>query len=192
MYVHDGFAVSFASSGNGSSQTNKIDWTFTVWDPARWNNLYASGNNTGFSDDPNFGRSLPPPRIDVYPDSTGRVDWNQIRIPARVALHDNYRTDSTNPVIIMQPAGSLVVRVVDGLGRPAGGRDGLPIQISVAPAGGSVLGSWGGTSNSDTNGVCRFEGVHPGNYLIGSSVGEKRYPVEVKPHETNELVIPIP
>jgi hypothetical protein len=88
LFIHDGGQFSFASDPNHEQTTNNLDWTFTIWVPKNWQHLYGQGHGHGFSDDPNFGKSMPPPRIDLYPDSQTKIAFEKIKVPANVKIQD--------------------------------------------------------------------------------------------------------
>ncbi|MHC1764369.1 MAG: hypothetical protein AB9869_08685 [Verrucomicrobiia bacterium] len=88
LFVHDGRKNSFVLDPNNKQGTNTIDWSFTVWLPESWNRLYGSGQPIFSSDDPNAGKPMPPPRVDLFLSSTGRIVFDEIALPARLTLHD--------------------------------------------------------------------------------------------------------
>src|SRR5688572_30635114 len=67
VIVHEGPAASaFLEDKKDAKAKARYDWAFVVWDKATYDRLYK-GKQSGFlARDPNFGKPLPPPRIDVY------------------------------------------------------------------------------------------------------------------------------
>jgi len=88
LFVHDGTQNSFVLDPNHTTTNHNVDWTFTIWDPKRWEALYGNGKGIVFSDDPNAGKSRPPPRIDLYLGPSSKIDFAKIKVPANVSFHD--------------------------------------------------------------------------------------------------------
>lgn len=88
LFVHDGTKNSFVLDPNHETATNNIDWTFTVWVPAAWQNLYGDDKPIVFSDDPNAGKPMPAPRLDLYLGGNSAVAFDQVKVPENVTVHD--------------------------------------------------------------------------------------------------------
>lgn len=88
LFIHDGTQFSFVADPNHKEPNNNIDWTFVVWDPSRWQRLYGSQNGFHSSDDPNFGKPMQPPRLDLYPDSQSKIAFEKIKVSPNVTVHD--------------------------------------------------------------------------------------------------------
>ena len=86
VVVHDGVGHSFWLAPNREPEklaAAKIDWSFTVWVPASWEQLRklpADLNPTG------PGETSPPSQIDVY---TAGIDWAGVTVPAGIEVVDN-------------------------------------------------------------------------------------------------------
>ena len=86
VVVHDGVGHSFWLAPNREPEklaAAKIDWSFTVWVPASWEQLRklpADLNPTG------AGETSPPSQIDVY---TAGIDWAGVTVPAGIEVVDN-------------------------------------------------------------------------------------------------------
>jgi hypothetical protein len=65
----------------------RVDWTFTIWNPAGWHSLYNNPKVVFDANDSNFRKPVDPPRLDVYIGG-GQVDWTKVRIPANVHVRD--------------------------------------------------------------------------------------------------------
>lgn len=87
LFVHDGTKNSFVLDPNHNTTTN-VDWTFTIWVPAAWQNLYGNDKPILFSDDPNAGRPMPAPRLDLYLGGNGPVAFDRVKVPKNVTVHD--------------------------------------------------------------------------------------------------------
>ena len=89
VVVHDGSGHSFWLAPNNEPEkleAAKIDWAFTVWQPANWEQLHkmpADFNPTEASD------TSPPSQIDVY---TAGIDWAAVTVPAGVEVVDQRLT----------------------------------------------------------------------------------------------------
>ena len=85
IVVHDGAGHSFWLAPNQEPEklaAAKIDWSFTVWQPASWEQLRklpADLNPTG------PGETSPPSQIDVY---TAGIDWAAVTVPAGIEVVD--------------------------------------------------------------------------------------------------------
>lgn len=86
IVVHDGVGHSFWLAPNQEPEklaAAKIDWSYTVWVPASWEqlrNLPPDLNPTG------HGETSPPSQVDVY---TAGIDWGAVTIPADIEVVDN-------------------------------------------------------------------------------------------------------
>jgi len=74
------------SRRDGANAPPPIDWSFTIWNPERWNLLYNNPKSFFGSDQPNFRQPVAPPRIDVYPGFG--VRWDQVKVPTNVTVLD--------------------------------------------------------------------------------------------------------
>jgi hypothetical protein len=85
VVVHDGFGSSFWLAPNQEPEKlapARIDWTFQVWQPDRWENLHklpVNLNPTAASD------KSPPAQIDVF---TANIHWADVVIPAGMEVID--------------------------------------------------------------------------------------------------------
>lgn len=85
VVVHDGVGHSFWLAPNQEPDklaAARIDWSFTVWQPSRWEQLRALPadlNPTGPDE------TSPPARIDVY---TAGIDWAGVTVPAGIEVVD--------------------------------------------------------------------------------------------------------
>ena len=66
----------------------RIDWTFTIWAPENFHNLFSSPKGGIDSNHPNFRQPVPPPRIDVYLGDESPINWEEVKIPAPVKVID--------------------------------------------------------------------------------------------------------
>lgn len=86
LVIHDGLGQDQFLNGD-----KRIDWSFTVWNPESWNNIYGTTNAAFIKilkeSDPNFGKPMPAPRLDVYIGGGG-VDLEKIKIPNNLHIRD--------------------------------------------------------------------------------------------------------
>jgi 5-hydroxyisourate hydrolase-like protein (transthyretin family) len=97
--VHNGPKYSFALQDKDeelAKEDNRVDWTFTVWSPKRWDMLYNRSRRRVSPANLNFGKPVPPPRIDAYMIRSGTVVWEQVKVPDNVVLIDK-RPGSISP-----------------------------------------------------------------------------------------------
>jgi hypothetical protein len=80
LIVHDGTGQDQFLQGD-----KRVDWSFTVWNPESWNNLYNNTNMTFLTNSPSFGKPVPAPQLDVY---VGNLDWTKVEIPKNLKVRD--------------------------------------------------------------------------------------------------------
>ncbi len=83
LVIHDGVK-------NDQFLKTNVDWEFIVWNPEKWKSLYNSTNAALakiLKGDPNFGKPLPPPLLNIYI-GDGQVDWDKVKVPANVYVRD--------------------------------------------------------------------------------------------------------
>jgi hypothetical protein len=85
LVIHDGPETNmFLTDADGG----RVDWTFSVWQPASWNRLYNNPKSVWNAADPNFRRPLDAPRLDVYVGGGGHVDWAKVKVPVGITIRD--------------------------------------------------------------------------------------------------------
>src|SRR4051812_48319378 len=107
LVVHEGPAESvFLTDGKKPDPKKaRYDWSFTVWNPKSYAQLYNNPKLFIMADDPggNFGRPLAPPRIDVYvggaPEGQG-VDWSRVKVPDHVKVSDERASANGYPAAV--------------------------------------------------------------------------------------------
>jgi hypothetical protein len=85
VVVHDGTGYSFWLAPNDEPEkraTAKMDWAFTVWQPASWERLRKLPADLNPTDPGDAG---PPAQIDVY---TAGVRWADVTVPAGIEVID--------------------------------------------------------------------------------------------------------
>jgi len=98
LVIHNGPEYSsWTSKGDGerTKEENRIDWTFTVWNPESWDRLYNSPRSFFLSDHPNFKKPVATPRVDVYIGG-GPIVWKDVKIPKNLVVIDK-RPGSVSP-----------------------------------------------------------------------------------------------
>jgi hypothetical protein len=96
--VHNGPSYSFWLKDNDEKleqDENRIDWSFTVWDPHSWERLYNNPKSIFMADHPNYKKPVAPPKIDLYI-GQGNVLWEKVNVPQNVTLIDK-RPGSVDP-----------------------------------------------------------------------------------------------
>jgi hypothetical protein len=86
VVVHDGAGHSFWLAPNGEPEKlaeAKIDWSFTVWQPANWEQLRKLPVDLNPTDP---GDTSPPSQVDVY---TAGIDWAAVTVPAGIQVVDH-------------------------------------------------------------------------------------------------------
>ena len=82
LFIHDGSGETPFLGDDAH-----FDWSFTVWVPASWNQLYNNPKSFFGSDQPQFRQPVDPPRLDIFIHAGG-VDWSKIKVPANVRVKD--------------------------------------------------------------------------------------------------------
>ena len=85
IIVHDGGGHSFWLAPNNEPEklaAAKIDWAFTVWQPASWEQLHKMPADLNPTDPGDTG---PPSVIDVY---TAGIDWAAVMVPPGIEVID--------------------------------------------------------------------------------------------------------
>ena len=87
VVINEGERTSEVLRDSATNEPLRYDWSFEVWVPGNWENLFQKREGLVFSDHPGFGKSVPPPRLDVFvkPDGT---PWSLIKVPAGVTVRD--------------------------------------------------------------------------------------------------------
>jgi hypothetical protein len=65
----------------------RVDWGFTVWNPASWNRLYNNPRFSFPSSDDRMHKPVDPPCLTVYVGG-GQVDWAKVTVPPQVHVRD--------------------------------------------------------------------------------------------------------
>ncbi|MDB5354516.1 MAG: hypothetical protein JWN24_969 [Phycisphaerales bacterium] len=91
VFIHDGGPVEngFLKDEKDPKASTRVDWSFTVWDPRSWNQLYNNPSSRFSADDPNggFRKGVDPPRMDLFAGGKG-IDLSAIKMPAGVTVTD--------------------------------------------------------------------------------------------------------
>jgi len=96
LIVHTGPRIGYSRRDKSSQSKDRIDWTFTVWNPGDRNNRdNPQGTLLPSGLVPISKGPVPPPRIDVYI-GAGAVVWKQVKVPENVVLIDK-RPESVSP-----------------------------------------------------------------------------------------------
>lgn len=88
VVVHDGVGQSFWLNPNGEPGKRdraRIDWSFTVWQPDRWQRLRALPADLNPTN-PSDAATGPPIRLDIY--AGGQVRWADVKVPEGLLVGD--------------------------------------------------------------------------------------------------------
>lgn len=90
LVVHDWAKEPWPGWHNKETAKDKkrIDWTFTIWVPERFHNLFSDRKSSFIYDHFLFHQPVPPPRIDVYLDGDSLIVWKEVEVPANVRVID--------------------------------------------------------------------------------------------------------
>ncbi len=162
LVVHNGPYYSFWLRDNDEhleQEGNRIDWSFTVWNAENWKRLYNDPNSYFLADHPNYHKPVAPPRIDLYITRGGSINWDDVKVPANVAVIDR-RPGSIGP----EYAGKGLVdgKVLDmETGEPIAGAEVSLVRRDGRDQYTEVMGC-----RTDAEGFCRMSGVATGYYYI--------------------------
>ena len=88
LAIHDGpEEEQFLKDPNKPDTETRVDWTFTVWNPASWHHLFNNPKSVFSADHPNFRQPVDPPRLDVHIGG-GQIDWSAVKVPAGLRVRD--------------------------------------------------------------------------------------------------------
>jgi hypothetical protein len=105
LVIHDGPEENtFLKDEKKPPSDARVDWTFTVWNPARWHHLFNNPKSVFSADHPSFRQPVDPPRLDVYVGGGG-VDWTKVALPTGLRVRDE-RASAAG----ITPTGGAVVR----------------------------------------------------------------------------------
>jgi hypothetical protein len=80
------------------------DWSFTVWNPQSWNQLYNNPADQFWAEEPDeFRETVAPPKFELYESHERGIDFSKLKVPASVSVVDQ-RADTNG-----FPGGSAVV-----------------------------------------------------------------------------------
>ena len=90
LVVHDWVKEPWPERHNKDAAKDKkrVDWTFTIWVPESFHNLFSGRKGSFVSDHPLFHQPVPPPRIDVYLGGDSPIVWKEIGVPSNVRVID--------------------------------------------------------------------------------------------------------
>lgn len=148
-----------------SKPENRIDWTFTVWNPESWNRLYNNPRSFFSSDHPNFKKPVATPRVDVYI-GRGSIVWEDVKIPKNLVVIDK-RPGSISPKFADK--GLVHGKVFDiATGKPIAGA-----KITLAKREGHRNWKEVMHGKTDEQGFCQISKIPLGYYEI--RVGAEGY-----------------
>ena len=70
--------------GQRGAKPERIDWTFTIWKPERFQHEFSNPDPNFLLNNPYCRQPVPAPQIDVYLGSGGPIEWKKINIPENV------------------------------------------------------------------------------------------------------------
>lgn len=161
LAVHDGPGTDLIHAlDKGSDAKNAVNWTFVVWQPVSFHQLFSNPKVYFDADQDNYRRPVPAPRIDVYVDRGGPIAWSKVKVPPQVQVIDE-RAEAA-PV---KPAGGglLEVNVYDMA-------SGQPVADTVL-----ILSKWNAESRKydeiarskgDQDGRIRMEKLPTGTFSL--------------------------
>jgi 5-hydroxyisourate hydrolase-like protein (transthyretin family) len=181
LVVHNGPKYSWALKDKNeelAKEDNRVDWTFTVWSPERWDMLYNRSRRRVSPANLNFGKPVAPPRIDAYIIRAGSILWEQVKVPENVVLIDK-RPGSVSPEF----AGKGLVRatVFDiATKKPIAGAEVVLLKRHEDMEYKQVKGA-----KTDEKGFCQIAQIPPGYYQI--KVHADGYAARYQGNWNNEL-----
>ena len=164
VVVHEGPHESqFLRDDKDPKSDTSVDFTFTVWNPRSFHQLYNNPTSTFSAQDPggNFRSPVEAPRLDIYvaPKDAKGIDLTKIKIPKNLKVTDERATANG-----YTPDDKSVLRgdAFDMLtSKPI-----ATAEISIAQSRGG--GAWNIVASSPTDPDGRFElkNILPGSYRV--------------------------
>jgi hypothetical protein len=164
VVLHDGPQEGAFLKDPGQLQLEtRIDWAFTVWNPASWHRLFNDPTSVFLSDQPSFRRPVDPPRLDVYLGG-GTVDWAKVTVPPGLRVRDERATTAGVEVT----GGALVhVEVYDmATGKPVPGARLLAERQATGNAAGAARYEQVGEAVSDAAGRVQVDKLPAGTLRL--------------------------
>ena len=160
LVIHDGPEYSFwlrdDENAEQSEEDTRVDFTFTVWNPAIWHSLHNDPRSFFGADRDEFRQPVPPPTLNVYL-AGGPILWDDVTVPEGLVV-----TDKRAQAAPIKPVGGGLLRadVYDtSTGKPVAGA-----QIVLIKRGGETGESMVGTA--DDIGLCEIRKIPAGDYDI--------------------------
>jgi carboxypeptidase family protein len=127
LVIHDGpQEVSYLKDPKDANSNARLDWSFTIWVPASWHQIFNNPKSHFAEDSTNFRQPVDPPRLEVYIGGGG-VDWTKVEVPANVRVRDE--RESASGVVAVGGGMSRVDAYDMGTGKPIPG-----VRVVVAKA----------------------------------------------------------
>jgi hypothetical protein len=159
LIVHNGPKIDYFKRNEPKEEKDRIDWTFTVWNPQDWDRLFRGPRSHRiFGNHPNFGKPVAPPRIDVYV-GAGAVTWENVKVPENIVVIDK-RPGSVSPEF----AGKGLIRasVVEmTTNKPIGGADVVVLKRKARNDYEQIK-----RGKTDKQGFCQIAQIPAGHYEI--------------------------
>lgn len=168
LFIHEGpHENQFLRDDSDPKSDTRVDWTFTVWDPRSYHQLYNNPASTFTSDDPSgrFRAPIEAPRLDLYvaPAKAANakgIDFTKIKVPANVKVTDErasahgYKPDDKS-ILLGDAFDMLTSKPIPGaqitISQHKGGQAGWA-QVAAAPA--------------DAQGRFELKKIPAGNYRV--------------------------
>ncbi|MDB5304134.1 MAG: hypothetical protein JWM97_1683 [Phycisphaerales bacterium] len=163
VFVHDGgpSESGFLKDEKDPKASTRVDWSFTVWNPASWNQLYNKPSSRFSADDPNggFHKGVEPPRMDLFVGGNG-IDLASIKMPAGVTV-----TDERASAAGIAGGSAVIADLYDmETSKPVAGA-----QIVVRKSKGQNAYETAATGTADEKGHLLLKSVPAGSYEIVAS-----------------------
>ncbi len=91
LVVHNGPKIDWL----GEQKGNRIDWTFTIWNPQDWDRMnnssrsvYRVGDSGPEKPVPRAKKPVSAPRVDVYIGGNCPIIWKEVKIPKKLIVSD--------------------------------------------------------------------------------------------------------
>jgi hypothetical protein len=98
LVVHNGPEYSFWLKEENeplSAPDNRVDWTFTIWNPQNWNHLNNTSRTIYRLPDsdiqkpvPRAKKPVPAPKVDVYIGGNCPIIWKDVKMPKKLTVID--------------------------------------------------------------------------------------------------------
>ena len=166
VVVHDGpESNQFLKDEQNTNSDTRIDWSFDVWVPESWDQLYNNTNLTILASNRGYRQPVDPPRLDVFIGGGGQLDWANVTVRNNVRVRDERASASG----VDLSGGSMIRATITDMatGQPVAGAHLILDKLTYFAG---TNGHWEkvrlAEAASDSSGVAQIEKIQTNNICV--------------------------